>query len=89
MFFLCVYNVFGPGGFFRRVFSGRIQDTHFDHPNATSQRNTTSGLAYMVIASYAHRPRPADLNETLASYPGAANVYISKVRPIPRTDGLK
>ena len=56
------------GGFFRdpftvqKHFSGRIQNTYFNHPNATPFRNTTNGIAYMVISSYVPRPRPDDLN---------------------------
>ena len=42
------------GGFFRdpftvqKHFSGRIQGTHFNHPNATAPRNTSNGRAYMA-----------------------------------------
>jgi hypothetical protein len=55
--FTAFIGVFGRVGFFggffhdpfslQKHFSGRIQDTHFHHHKAPSNRNPTSGLAYV------------------------------------------
>ena len=55
--FTAFIRVFGRVGFFggffhdpfslQKHFSGRIQDTHFHHHKAPSNRNPTSGLAYV------------------------------------------